>query len=427
MSIQSITTSFISKLGNPDSLVPILVKDSIISGSLTLKSYKEGGSIEGKDRLIDEFGTEAVWLSGIPAFKKLADLTAYKAAKLNPAVDVRILADKEYAKWALQNAQGFMSNNKKQSVKDALIDSLKDGGEFAKKLYTGKIIAATSLALGAFFLMTKLKQNITKTCVMKGLNAQQTAHFSGKNPNNTTSAPAFKGIGQKLSNAVMFNPVHNLKVIDTGIAAERLGCSRNKTELGEHAIKEGGFFFFIYWFGNYAEAIVKKFSNKFFNKPIDLKIDLLTDIDFKKSLESGQIEKDLKMLPEKSESLTSKLNFLINNPDNIFVKAAKKSGIVKTVKNEAGKNVIDTSAFIDIKELEILENDLKNINNKFKTSGETITKFLAKTKGLKAFSILTNIVLSCLFLGYGVPKMIYAYRKHKTGSTKFHVEQNLIA
>ena len=67
-----------STLGNPNSLVPMAVKDIANSCGLTAGSYIAGDKLEGKDRFIDEFGTQAIWLFGIPAYKKLLDLTLYK-------------------------------------------------------------------------------------------------------------------------------------------------------------------------------------------------------------------------------------------------------------------------------------------------------------------------------------------------------------
>ena len=106
MSVQAVTTKIISTLGNKESLIPIMVKDGVDSASLTYKSFKEGGKVEGIDRAIDEFGTQAIWIGGIPFYKKLIDWTAYKFAKINPDVDPRIIANKEYSQWAVENAKG---------------------------------------------------------------------------------------------------------------------------------------------------------------------------------------------------------------------------------------------------------------------------------------------------------------------------------
>ncbi len=437
MPIQSITSKIISTLGNKESLIPIMLKDGVDSASLTYKSYKEGGIVEGKDRAIDEFGTQAIWIGGIPFFKKIIDKTAYKSLKINPGVDVRIIADKEYSQWAKENAQGLMSNSKTQSVKQAITDCLADGGEKAKKLFKGKIIAATAMTLGVYFLLTKLKQKNTKNTVIK--NMQKEVYTKNKeiklNNNNEVfndiekaqlkqTKPSFKGISKNITEAIMFNPVHNMKIIDAGITTERLACSRNKTEFAEHAIKEGSFLFFLYGFGNLIEKGINKFAGKTLKKPIDLSINVLMDDSFAKSLKDKKISSDAAMF-DKMKTLTEKLNFIKNNPDNSLVQAAKKSKIVATVKTGAKKGAVDTSKYIDMKEMAALSENLKNISNKYNSSKESITNFLNKTKALKVASVMANIGISCLFLGYLIPKAVYKYRELKLGSTKFHVEEDI--
>ena len=78
--ITAVTASeyLFSKLGSNASLLPLAVKDLANSTGLTVGSYITGKDVESKDRFIDEFGTEAIWLGGIPFFKKFADLTFYK-------------------------------------------------------------------------------------------------------------------------------------------------------------------------------------------------------------------------------------------------------------------------------------------------------------------------------------------------------------
>ncbi len=414
MNINAITTKIVSTLGNKESLIPVMVKDGVDSASLTYKSFKEGGIIEGKDRAIDEFGTQAIWIGGIPFYKKLIDLTLYKYAKINPEVDPRILNNKEYASWALKNAKGIMQNDKIQSVQSAIKKCIKNNGSTAKKLYGAKVISATALTLITYFLMTKAKQKNTENNIRKELNSV-----------NSHNIPSFKGNGKKLAEAIMFNPVHNMKIIDAGITSERLMCSRNKTEFFEHAIKEGGFLFFIYGFGNLIEKGINNFSNKFFKKPIDLKIDVLMDDKLKDSIIKGSLKEECAKLNFAELTQTKKLDFLINNPDNILVQSAKKAGIIKTTKDKAGKSFIDTSKYIDLKKLEELKYDLLNLDKNFKLSGENVNSYLNKVKALKVLSVLANIGISCLFLGYLIPKSIYKYREYKTGTKKFHVEENM--
>ncbi len=444
MSIQAITTKIVSTLGNKESLVPIMIKDGVDSTSLTYKSFKEGGAVEGMDRFIDEFGTQAIWIGGIPFYKKLIDKTAYKFAKINPEVDPRVIANKEYASWTKENAKGLMSNDKTQSVQQAIQDCLKDGGNKAKNLFKGKIIAATALTLATFFLLTKTKQKNTKDTVIKEIKQEMDSPFKqqlessepeifsdiieitkdNKTKKNTPN-PAFKGGIKNLSEAIMFNPVHNMKIIDAGITTERLACSRNKTEFCEHAIKEGGFLFFIYGFGNLIEKGISKFSSKVLKKPIDLSIDVLMDKKLADALSTGKIPADVAKLPAKDKSLTEKLNFIVQNPDNIIVQAAKKSKLVSTVKDKSGKSFVDTSKYIDTKAIEELSANLTNLDKNFKVSNESVKKFLNKTKGLKVGSVMANIGISCFVLGYLIPKFVYKYREIKTGTTKFHVAEDI--
>ena len=223
----------------------------------------------------------------------------------------------------------------------------------------------------------------------------------------------------------MFNPVHNMKIIDAGITTERLACSRNKTEFAEHAIKEGSFLFFLYGFGNLIEKGINIASDKLFKTPINLEIDAIMDDKLSNALKNNKILDDLAKMPDKTKSLTEKLDFIVNNPDNIVVQAAKKSKIVSTVKDKAGNSVVDTSKFIDMDAMDNLAKNLKNMDDKFKLSDGNVKKFLNKTKGLKVASVAANIGISCLFLGYLVPKAVYKFRELKTGTTKFHVAEDI--
>lgn len=432
MPIQAVTTKLISTLGNKESLIPIIVKDGVDSASLTYNSYKAGGIVEGTDRAMDEFGTQAIWIGGIPFFKKLADWTIYKKAKINPNVDPRIIQNKEYSKWAQKNAKGIIDKSG-ETVKKAIDDCLADGGKKMQNLYKGKIIGATALTLGTYFLLTKLKQKNTKKSVLESMTKDT---FTYKPPKskvfeefdiNSKQNPSFKGVIKKCGDAIMFNPVHNMKIIDAGITTERLACSRNPVEFAEHAIKEGAFLFTLYGLGGKIEKGINKFAEKVLKKSIDLDIDVLMDKNFENALSSNKIASDISKLPQKTASLTEKLDFIINNPDNSLVAAAKKSKIISTVKDKAGKSSVDTSKYINTDSLFELADKMKNINEKYANSGESVSKFLSKTKFLKVASVTANVAISCLILGYIIPKAVYKYREIKTGTNKFHVAEDIKA
>ena len=89
MLINKLTTAF----GDHSSLLPLFAKDVVNSAGMTAFSYDAGGKIEAKDRCLDEFGTMALWMGGLPFFKWIYKNTSYNLAKINPDVDYRLLKD----------------------------------------------------------------------------------------------------------------------------------------------------------------------------------------------------------------------------------------------------------------------------------------------------------------------------------------------
>lgn len=475
-----IASRIISTLGSSSSLAPIVVKDSVVSASLTSYSYKAGGKVEAIDRATDEFGTEAIWIGGIPFFKKLIDLTAYKFAKINPDVDVRIFADKDYADWALRNAgdalmgkeskgkiattvtkvvEKIIGKKPEQTVKSAIEDSMAKLSK-TKSLYAAKVIAATVLTLISYFALTKTRQKMTKERVEQEITLKQKdklqksnqeflAKVENKNPvfnavfkSNYKNKPSFKGIAHGLVNGVLFNPVHNMKLIDAGITTERLTESRNKTELAEYSIKEGFFLFFIYGSGYFIQKGFDKIAQKIFKRPINLDIKALMSKELKEALSSNKIVEDIANMKAKipaaltkkqmkdlskveqaaynKDRLMKTLDFIVSDKENIVVKTAKHSEVISTVGGE-----LDTSKFISIKDFDSITENLEKIDSYFKKSTAPIEKFLKKTKVLKAASVLSNLAICCFVLGFVVPEVMYKYREKKTGSKKFHVAEDI--
>ena len=209
MPVQGITSKIASVIGNKESLIPIMIKDGVDSASLTYHAYKAGGKAEGQDRAVDEFGTQAVWIGGIPFYKKLIDASVYKKSGLNPGVDIRVISNPEYAQWAQKNAKGMMKNDgflsklkflqpQKESVQNALSDALKDGGDKIKKLYRFKVLAAAALTLGSFFALTKYKHSITKKTVLAEVKTENKNQvpFTGKNIPPVKTDKIFEDIAQ---------------------------------------------------------------------------------------------------------------------------------------------------------------------------------------------------------------------------------------
>jgi len=269
MLINKITSTF----GDHSSLLPLFTKDVINSAGMTAFSYEAGGKIEGKDRFIDEFGTQAIWLGEIPTLKWIFDKTIYKLAKLTPSVDVRLLKDKEQ----LQVARNYAKTLSDKTISGSL-EHVAKNTKLAQSLFLGKFATSTALTLASFFTLVKVKQHLTKKEIEKQFWAKKSEEVfyndkvakspafkafmsSNNNTNNTNKNISFKGIGSTLSK-FMFDPVKNLFIVDAGITGERLANSRTKNEFVETSIKEGGFLFFMYIAGKYIQHGIEKISSK---------------------------------------------------------------------------------------------------------------------------------------------------------------------
>ncbi len=472
----------ISTFGDHSSLYPLAVKDVVNSLGMTAYSYQEGGKdveskkIDAKDRFIDEFGTEAIWLGGLPFFKWLADKTIYKAKKLNPDVDIRLVGNKDQFEVAQKYAKEFSKQLNKPSILTSLTDAQKNSKLF-KGLFIGKFAAATALTLASYFTLTVMKQKYTDKQVEKrelkrlAQEEQYKKHFS-QNPTfkafsldsadaaalNASKSkgkdPSFKGIPQLLQ-SFMFNPVHNMFIVDAGITSERLSLARNKHEKMEYAIKEGSLLFFMYVAGKYVQQGIEYISDKLFKKPIKLHVEFLASDSFKNALENNEIDKHLGVFNKVVEEAKSAKNnkpiyeFIYNeaNKENLVVKAAKKSGIVKVL-DESGSNPnmlqkfinifkinakpeygkVDPHQFINADDIKDLAKNIKDFAKAQKTAEaqnakNTVQNFLNKAKYYKVGSVVANIGISCLFLGVIVPYFMKKYKEKYYGEGS-HIQES---
>lgn len=431
----NISSQIVSKLGSPNSKIPLAVKDICNSAGCTYFSYNAGGKVEGKDRLVDEIGTGALWLFGIPTYKKLLDKTLFKAAKVDPNIDVRILKNKEYLEKAIKNAPT-------EKIKKGLENASKNIQK-TKNLNIAKFALSLGLTMLSYFGLTKFKHEMTKKNIEKEYLKNQIKKETGisnyeifeksavfddiENKQKGNNTPSFGSAAMiKVAEDIMLNPVKNMMVLDTCISAERLANSRNKGELTENAIKEGSFLFFVYA----ADKAIKKglnvISEKLFKAPIDLDANLLSSDFAKKILKDKKTQKQIKEFGKNFTNNTDALqifDFILKNPNHPIVEAAKKSGLISTIKDDAGNLLIDTRKYIDADEIKKLTKNLEKFINSKSPSKETTQKYLNKIKGFKVGSTAVNIGLCCLALGYIVPKAMYKFReKHQNGNSEFHVK-----
>ncbi len=427
-----------STLGNSNSLVPMAIKDIANSLGLTAGSYVTGDSLEGKDRFLDEFGTQAIWLFGIPVYKKLMDFSLYKMLKIDPKFDVRNLSNKR--EKILQKSLEYADSSIKGSIEKAIKNP-----KFSKNLALTKFIASTALAIVSYAGLTKYRHIQTKKAAEKEILAEakqnKKKNYSFTNPKSKvfekfnlnkqkkqSDKPTFTGGIQDF----MFNPVKNLMILDGAITTERLAESRNKQELIGYTIKEGTVWAFMYFASQPIQKYLEKSveNNKKNPASIDLDARIIESEELKNAFINGELKNSTaKVL--KLESGEELLEYIHNNPDDFVVKMAKKSDIIPVLKNANQKDNVDYRKFIDLDEFKGVAKKLEKLSNKFedykslKLENANLDDFLKTVKKLKRSSILKNMGACIGALGILAPVIMIAMRKLDKNNNAFQVKEDL--
>ena len=411
-----------STLGNPNSLIPLGVKDVSSCVGMTAGSYVTGKE-EGFDRFIDEFGTEALWLGGIPALKWIYDKTVFKAFGLDAKIDPRNLKDMD-----------MFEKVKKYAPSEEIKKNLEKAGEnkrLFKNLAATKFFASTILAAGAYVGLTKLKQKYTDQKIRKNLIKEYQEEVKKKEVENQknekdvkTGQPSFKGLG-KIVEEFAFSPVKNMYILDGFITTERLKDSRTPQEFAGYVIKEGSALLFLYYAGKKIQQFMENSAKKKHDKSITLDSRVLESEELKKIFHDGTIEKSIKDFDAANISNGNLYEFLHQNPENEVVKIAKKSDVLKTY----GKtNKIDTRAFVDFDEVKGINKQVNELYTQYKNAlkkGETTDEFFAKVRKLKRNSINMNIGACILALGVITPAIMLLKRKTDKGGSEFQTKKEI--
>ena len=187
-----------------------------------------------------------------------------------------------------------------------------------------------------------------------------------------------------------------------------------------YVIKEGGFWAFMYFVGPMIQKHLEKKARKN-QKPIDLDIRVLQDEKFQNMIADKSIEKHLKAFSIDGKD-ADVYERLFENPDNMIVKIAKKSNIIKTVKKTDN---IDSQQYIDIDEIKGIKNKTQKIYEDFAKSGKTKEAFFKDIVKLKRFSIAKGIGASVAALGLLIPGIMVAIRFADKDNKEFQVKKEI--
>lgn len=391
-----------STLGDSNSLVPLAIKDFSATGGMTAGSFVTGKE-EGQDRFIDEMGTEVIWLMGIPAFKWLFDKTVFKWMKFDSKFDARNLKDKDI----FEKIQQYAPDEKVKSG----IEKISKNQKLFKNVTTAKFIVSTAMTIGSYIGLTKFKQKYTENKIRKNLIAEYEASKKQKKEEEKKGGEnvSFKGLGNVVE-TFAFSPVKNMWILDGAITGERLKDSRSPQEFIGYGIKEAFTLCFMYYAGDKIQQALENYAKKKHNKTIGLDAKVLEEGNLKKAFEDGSIAKALEEFKAANTSKANLYEFLHKNPDNMIVKTAKESGLIKLYKKT---DKIDTRKYIDLEEIEGVNKKVEELYSQYKKAiaeGETSDKFFASVKKLKRKSILTGIGTCMFALGVVTPGVMLLKR-----------------
>lgn len=414
--LQNITASTIySKLGNNSSLVPLAIKDIANSCGLTAASYMAGDKVEGKDRFIDEFGTQAIWLWGIPVYKKLLDFALFKPAKLDPKVDARILKDSKILASAIEFAPT-------EAIKNSLKDVAAHQKTF-KYLTIAKFAASTLLTTLTYLGLTKFRHKYTEEQIKKDYFEKQNSKnvsFMDKSSSEVPFSSAFSHVhNSKKSNEnknvtftgglqdFIFDPVRNLMIVDASITGERLTHSRNPQDFFGYVIKEGSFWAFMYFAGPLLSKALEKHADSR-GKSIDLDARVIESNQLKDAFDNGYVKSHIEAFKNADKSDVDIYKFAVKpENNNLVIDMAKKSDIIELLK---GSDRVDTRRFIDLKHLREVSDKLEKLFNQYEKSGESVDEFLHSVRTLKRHAVLKNIGACIGALGVLAPAIMLMVR-----------------
>ena len=414
--IPKITASTVySKLGDNSSLVPLAIKDIANSCGLTAASYMSGDNAEGKDRFIDEFGKQAIWLWGIPVYKKLLDIALFKQAKLDPEVDARILKNKDILQAAKEMAPT-------ESIKNSLKAVAENQSKF-KALTVAKFAASTILTAGTYLGLTKFRHNYTESKIKKDyFEKMKKQQMNGYNTENIPFSSAFSHVHKQNKNSknvaftggvqdFIFDPVKNLMLVDGAITGERLTHAKNPQDFLGYVIKEGFFWAFMYFAGPTLSKALEKFADQK-GKSIDLDSRVIFGKDLEKAFngkDSGIMPKQIQEFKKAAKSDIELYKFAVKPENkNLIIKMAKDSGIITLAD---GSELVDTRKYIDLKELRGICDKAEKLFTQYKKSEQPLDEFLKSVRSLKKASILKNIGACIGALGIIAPAIMLGLRK----------------
>lgn len=397
--------NIISALGNNNSIYPLLIRDCGIENTAKctmtyLQNAKKSKLIAKeatRERIIEEYGTSAIWLGGIPLLNKICD-KYLNFKKIDPNIDIRLFkgSENQNLKLNIEKFKNLATNETK-----TLINANKNKYISAQ---IQKFILTTTIPIAIMgFILPKLNFAYTNKKLNKNqnantINAPKMNDYISSVKNKTIS---FTGI-EKLAQV---SDLQKMMILDGGLTIGRVKNARNKAEKIETIFKMAGMCYLNYIAPKKIENILNKLTKKIFKLNTNLDVKLLGSKEFINSIQNNSLK-----LPTRLDE-KGILDFIDNNPKSIFVNECKKLDLVSFINDE----VRDPRKFVETEKIANFQKDMQNfISNAIKS--DSIEKFAKKSIYAKSFNTILNIGLSSFLLAIILPKAQFMLRKLITGT-----------
>lgn len=399
--------NIISAIGNNSSIYPLLVRDCGIeipskvwmTYNQNLKDSKQMANNAVRERLIDEYGTSAIWLGGIPLVGWLCD-KGIKKLGYNPNINPDLF--KENATQGLKkNIEKFKELAPKEVAE---MQKVLNNRKTYEKLLAGKFILSTTIPVILMgFVLPKMNFALTEKIRQKQLSAENN-RINNKVNNDSSkelnSAVAFKG--NAISALANMSTVNKMAVTDGGLTVGRVATARNKYEKMEMAFKMLGMMFLNFVAPIWIAKGFDTLSNKLFNTNVNLDPKILNDKKFIEAIKNNTL-----LLPEKENII----EFLDKNPKEKFSELTEKFCGVKRLSN----GVRDPRAYVNEKKILEFKSEIERFAKQAKETGN-VENFAKKALKVKSGNIIANVALSSFLLAVCLPKLTFMLRKLVTGS-----------
>ena len=402
--------NIVSALGDNSSVYPLLVRDCGIENvAKCYLTYKQNAPVSKKvareatrERIVDEYGTSAVWLGGVPLISKLSD-KFIKSQKFAPEVNLKLFKE--------TSAQGINLNIKKfkNLAPDAVKDLIKvrDNKKVFENLAVGKFFATTAIPIALMgFLLPKLNFLYTKNKNEKRPKPQ--ISFSSLDEfmkttkkEKTSKNPSFKGL-DKLAN---MSNLKKMMILDGGLTIGRVKTGRNKEEKAELAFKMAMMCYLNYIAPKNIEKGLNKLTKKLFKINTSLDVKVLNDKNFMEEI------KNQKLLLPKGNDEKSIIEFIDKNTTSSFVQKAQKLNLVSILKN----GVRDPRKYVEVDKLAEFKSSIEEFATDAIKSGN-FESFRKSALGAKTFNTLANVAISSFLLAGVLPKIQFLFREKMTKS-----------